>query len=330
MSRIAVACIVASLLAAPLLAAPLQKEQVPADVKWVLHVDMEGFMASKTGTVVLEEAKKQGLNQLLAFLKVSFSFDLTKDLKNITIYGFEYGDNVGVVLLKAKFDREKILNILKANETYKEINSGQFIVHNWVDPKNEEEKFGCFVSDDLAVIAPSMDAMKKALDVLDKKADNLTKPSAVVAPPNSKGAFLTAAMTELPAVGKGKPEAAMFNKLSAGSMELGESGDKLFLHVTLAAKTAQAADDLRKMAEGFLAFFDLAQSGADDKDTQSPVPPELAAVLKDVKVMTQDKSVKLDVDTPVEKVSALLKLVAAQKSAKTTTQPGVRSELKTK
>ena len=37
------------LLCSPLLAGPLDKEQVSARAKWVLHADVEAFLASKTG-----------------------------------------------------------------------------------------------------------------------------------------------------------------------------------------------------------------------------------------------------------------------------------------
>ena len=51
-------------LAGVALAGPLDKQQVPAGAKWLLHGDVETLMASKLGQKIQEEAAKPGPAQM--------------------------------------------------------------------------------------------------------------------------------------------------------------------------------------------------------------------------------------------------------------------------
>ena len=70
----------ALLLAGPLSAGPLQKEQVSAKAKWLVHADVKAFLASKTGAFVLEQLKAKGLGVVFDNIREVFALDVTKDL----------------------------------------------------------------------------------------------------------------------------------------------------------------------------------------------------------------------------------------------------------
>ena len=76
-------------LAAAANAAPLDPKQVPAEAKWLMHVDVD---AMRQATVV-QKAWKKGLEmhkeaqQHLDKLKTAIGMDICKDLHGVTAYG---------------------------------------------------------------------------------------------------------------------------------------------------------------------------------------------------------------------------------------------------
>ena len=359
MNRIAALVLLA--LAAPLAAAPLDKSQIPADVKWVVHADVEGFFASKMGTAVLDEARKQGLDAILGAVQAMFSFDPTKDLKSVAVFGTGFKDTQAVVLIRARVDRDKMLKILKANPGFQESKYGDHAVYSWQDKAKEDKddkdaksekekgnkvelamspKCGCFWGEDVALIAQDMDALKHAVDVLDKKADSLAKEGvAGPLPTIAKGAWIVAGVKDIASAVQGAKDAAtakaskeqgcvattrvttvaepMFafaQKVSAGSLQLGEADEKVFLNLSITAADARTATDLRKIVEGFLALIDLVIDV--QKDGKPAIPPEVAAALKDVKVSCVDRTMTVEVAFPVKDVIAVIRAAVEQGKVK--------------
>jgi hypothetical protein len=311
-----------------LLAGPVDQKQISADAKWAVHADVEALLASDTGKFVLAEIEKQP--QAQAGLKVfatTFGIDLTKDIKGITLYGADFSDKTGVAIINCKFDKDKLTTILKTNPTYKESKLGERTVHQWQDqapagkaadkdkaPAEEATakptKYGVFFADDLAVITQDRDVLAVALDVLDGKKDNLTKGALAKALTAPKGAFLTGALCDLAQAAKGKPEpqAALFKKMDSATLVAGEDAGKVFAHLSVTAVDAQTATDLRKMADGFLAFLDLAKDMQNEAG-QHAIPASLSAIIKDVKVASDGATVNADLSTDSKNVVEFLNMM---------------------
>ncbi len=305
-------------------AGPLDKSQVSADAKWVVHTDVEGFLASKTGGAFTDLLKKQGADKGIAAFAVMFGFDPLKDVKGITLYGAEFKDTAGVALLDVNFDREKILTLLKANQSFKEDKCNDHAFYSWVDNPKEGEsadkpgptKYGCFFGKTGAVITQDLDMLKKALDVLDSKADTLAKKGAALSVEPSKGAFVVAAgagIGEALASAKttDKAGAAVISQLTAAAFELGEAKDKVYCTLSLTGKTEAVATDLWKIVDGLLALVDLFKPAIDAGDAKGQqVPKELVAMVKDITVAAEGKTVTVKMDTSVDNVIGLLKYAA--------------------
>ena len=306
------------LLFSPLLANPLDKEQVSARAKWVLHADMEAFLASKTGGFILAEFKKSGLDKWMVVVKNAVGIDPSKDLKGVTVYGVGFEKDNGIALIRATMEQDKLLALLKTNEAYRESKYGDHVIHQWTDKakgdKPGEMKFGCFHRADLAAVAPSLAMLKLALDVLDKKADSLDKVSeSKLLPAPANGIFLAAAIVDLPQAAKQDPKAAVLALISSARFQVGESEDKVFVRLAVTAKTPRIATDLRKMAEGFLAFLDIAKQI--EENGKPVLPSEMAAVLKGVSVTVKDRTVEANVRSGTSDVISLLQWMIKHKKA---------------
>ena len=306
------------LLCSPLLANPLDKEQVSARAKWVLHADVQTFLASKTGGFILNEFKKSGLDKWMVVVKNAVGIDPSKDLEGVTVYGVDFEKDNGIVLVRATMEQDKLLALLKTNETYRESKYGDHVIHQWTEKakgdKPGEMRFGCFHQADLAVVAPRLAMLKLALDVLDKKADSLTKVGeSKLLPAPAKGIFLTAAVVGLPQAAKQDPKAAVLALISSARFQVGESEDKVFVRLAVTTKTPRIATDLRKMAEGFLAFLDIAKQI--EENGKPVLPSEMAAVLKGVSVTVNDRTVEANVRSGTSDVISLLQWMIKHKKA---------------
>jgi hypothetical protein len=322
------------LLAGSLSADPFQREQVPAKAKWLVHADVKAFLASKTGTFVLEQLRAKGLGVVLDNIREVFALDVTKDLASVTVYGTRFGEKPAIILLRAAMDRDRLLQVFQSNETYRELKYAGHSIHQWTDNPHADPpgatKYGAFHGDDLAVMTEDVRLAQLALDVLDKRVATL--PARRGAPSPAKDTFLTAFLAEVPPVGKDNPGAALLAKIASARVEAGESKGRLRVRVALTAKTAETASNLRKVAEGVLALIDLASPEGEGASPAAPadrvifegaaIPAELAAVLEHVTVSAQGRTVQVNGDVPVASATALLKrIINPEKAEAAATDP---------
>jgi len=319
------------LLAGAVSAGPLNTKQVPAKAKWLVHADVKGFLATKTGAFVLEELKKKGLEAVLNNIQEAFAFDVTKDLHSVTVYGRRFAKDAAVVLLNATLDRERIAEMLRGNHTYREVKYSGHTIHQWTENPDSDPpgstKFAVFHGKDLALMADRLLLVQEAVDVLDGRGASLPDRKAKA----SAKVFLTAFLTELPPLGEGKPEGAIFRKIASGQLQAGESQGQVQAQIAVIAKTAKTAESLRKLADGVLAFIDLASpEGPAGKPAKpgpgvvldgKPVPPELIAVLKAVTVTLDGRSVQARANVPVARATALIRRIIHQNDDAEESQP---------
>ena len=285
-----------------------------ASAQWAAHLDVEGFLASKVGALVLEQAKKPEIAAGLAMLQNVSGLDLTKSLKGITLYGVGAGEENGVALIEGTFDRERLLNLLRANPSLRETKLGELPAYQWTDePKGGKpgaERFGTFFSDSLILIAGSRNMLEQAVAVLQNKQNSMAQ---VTIPPSIKpsaGAYLFVYLGELPKVPTDQKAAELLSKFVSGRFEIGENAGNFFSRLTVLTKDAQTASNLAKMVDGVLGFLDLVK---DLNENGKPlIPAEAAGVLKDLKVSANDASVEASLVAPSQNVVDLLKWVVAQ------------------
>src|ERR1044072_8609978 len=84
-------------------AGPLRKEQVGADVKWLVHLDVDSFLASKVGEYVMQEFVEKKLTRQTAELNKKFGINLDlHQIHGLTAYGSEYkmrGEPSGALII---------------------------------------------------------------------------------------------------------------------------------------------------------------------------------------------------------------------------------------
>ena len=320
MRRLAMAALILAASCAPTLAGPFKKEQVPDSAGWVAHVDVQAFLTSQVGKFALEEARKQeAFNAALGFLQQAFAFNPLMDLKGVTVYGQRLGDDVGVAILDALLSQEKILPALQANETYKSTEYGKHTLHQWSDaPKPVRDKdsgeitsyvpgkkqVGCFYDNNTVVLGSNMNAVQKALDVLDGKGGNMAKKPLAGLGESPKGTFIVAAAgaIEMPGSDSGKPEAMILRQIAGAALHAGEADGKLFVDLTGTIKTAERAVKVAQIIQGVVAFGQVMMQER----------PDIPALGEKVDVTAEGTTVRVKAVAPSDSVSKLARFFLGQ------------------
>ena len=286
-------------LAPPLRAEPFAGKQVPADAKWLVHIDID---AIKTGKV----ARAIGAHWLrlpagaehLKRVGAVVGLDPAEDLRSITIYGGQYAEPAAVVVLRAKVDRERLMAFLRAGPGYRTHAYGEHELVEWTanrGKENEHTVTGSFHGPMVIVFGRDPAEVKKALDVLDGRASGLGEHDPLSPAHTPPGTMIQArgvdlAEVELPF------KSPLVRKSKLFSVAVGEHEGEAFAAATATTESAETAGQLRAVVEGLLAMAEL-EFDADEQATR---------LLEAVEVSSSEKTVTVEFRGPPNEVSSLV------------------------
>lgn len=164
-------------------AKPFELKHVSADARWLGHLD---FDAMRDSTVVQKMMEQQKHKARMAFMAKMLGMDPEQDLHGMTFYGNEVGKHTGVMLLHAKVDQGRVLNMAKMIPSREVEKHGDHEIHHWTHKSRHGSKShksrkvaAAFYGDEWILFASSVDLLKQAVDVLDGEAASLTDDSAL-------------------------------------------------------------------------------------------------------------------------------------------------------
>jgi len=301
------------LVAATAPAGPLSLNQVGKSANWMVHLDADLFKASTIGTMIRGELANLGVEQKLAEFAYVFGFHPLNDLRDVTVYGTGPDKSKAVVLIDAAFKVDQVLSILGMNPEYQKTNHGDFVIHRWVDENKRDASdpsagatYGGFFNDGLAVLGPSLEGVKGALDVLSGTAGGADAGTFAQSELKLKGAFVQIAANRIDELAGDEPQAQMLKQAKELGIAVGESAGSFFIEGGLTANSEDAAINLNKMMDGLLAFAMLA----------SAEQPKLAELAQKVQTTRIQDTIRVRFETPSESLVALLKELWQQHQAK--------------
>jgi len=283
--------------AAPLQSAPLDRSQIAADAKWLLHLDFEALRKSQLGArleqMVMAEAGED--------LKEDANLDLSAILKgtqSVMAYGTDYKsgkDGKGVLIWQGAKEIEQLVSGLLVQQA-EATKAGQGNVKLVREGAHPIHAFG----EDMHVMAwpegglilgRAVDQIDEAIKVLESKAPSL-KDKATFADysPLPGGFFFLALADGFNQAADVPPQASVLKLTDGGRLALGEADGKLRLQLTLKAQTLEVTQQIQQVVQGLLAVATLTQSEA----------PEIQELIRGTKVKVEDKRVILDLAIPVE------------------------------
>ena len=263
-------------LATPLLAGPLVPSQVPAAAKWQLHADLDAMRGSETGKTIFTRIEADHGAQLRA-LKRMFSIHPLNDLRGITLYGDGKPDHA-VALIDGTFDLAHIQDVLGAADSHETDTHAGFTVHHWKD--KDVWQHASFATESLLVFSRQKELLNDALDVL--KANAPVKPDPFFAA--NGGSPLIAASARLSEIDLPGDEARLVRMAKTLRIAFNEHGGRFSVRIGAETADASAAESLRRMLDGVIAFVQASDVRFDGLDLRADLAadagrPELKATL---------------------------------------------------
>lgn len=288
-------------------AGSLPQQQAAADAKWLLHIDLAQFRSTKVGDYIIREILQKKLSQPLADLQKQFKFEIAPDkilekVTSITAYGTQYKspEDSAVLLIRADPDLEKIFLGMLAGLSLAGTNAAAQVEQTQIGEVtlyaiNQDAKSQVFVAvlpGKVVAVGKSRGITEQAAKVLAGKSPNLTSSKAFSEFADIKKSFFFLGVAEgfsadtvLP------PQARLLQLADGGRVLLGENADQLYLNLALRAKTAEITTQMQQVIQGAIALSSLGQ----------PENKDLTQLIQSVKISTDNKTVNLSLEFPVDK-----------------------------
>ena len=259
---------------------PFDPTRVPADAKYVIHIDVDAIRPTQLWKAADDKlAGNEAFGAKMGQFEMASGMHFPNDLHDVTVYGAAAGDGAAVTVVHAKMSKDQLTAALQFANNYGNEIFGKYEILTWND--NGDPKAAAFHDDSTFVIAATADHVKAALDTMDAKAARAPADSPLFA-----GAVKPAAgqpptlvyLATLDLAGLAKPgetpnlmvkqidsgfvtlterPAAATTNPSAGGAPTGAAAADAVVKLTVRAKSPEAAQQLQTMAGGLKAFVGM-------------------------------------------------------------------------
>ena len=289
-------------------ATPLDPAGVPADARYVIHLDMDAMRPTQLWQVIDDRlVGNEAFGSKMGLFEQGSGMRFPRDLHGVTVFGHVAGDAAAVVVVRAKMNADQFLTALQFADNYASGTYGKYEVASWDD--DDRTLYAAFHDGSTLLFARSADNLHAALDVMDAKAPALAADSPLLT--GAKGPALVYAATVDPAdqTPPGVTPNALVRLVDHGWLTLAErpaattrptaappASPDAVVHMAVAATSPDAAQRLQSAATGMKAMLALAALPA----TASPgvklaaIATRTAAVTREASVDTADVAVGVD------------------------------------
>ena len=276
-------------------AAKVDKINISKDAKFVAHLDLDAFRASKIGTTILEKVRQEEGREKLDALVEIIGFDPLTAIQSATLSGNGEEDN-GILVVRHKAGSTKLLAFMKLDENYRKTEHGKHEIHGAGDRGDGEHGYVSFVSDTTAVLAPNRELAAKAIDLVNGKgAAKQVPPSLDMISKEAKSVFLMA-YADVESLKEYIDDVNVNQMAKQAALVLGESDGKLVLSLAVDAYNADTAEQMEAMVNGLIGFARLGQEEN----------PEIKDILKGLKVTRNEATVSIHFAIGVDKFFKLI------------------------
>jgi hypothetical protein len=288
---IATLAAIALLWAVPVFPGTIPSSIVPETASWVVHLDMEKFVA----TGLYGYLEKDGKFEIKSRdLDRWFKMDIPKDVKSVTVFGLGPGDEQIVFAVAGKFDKAGIIAMVEADKDHQKTAYGAYTLYS-----SGSDEYGAFINDNLLVFSEGRAVIEKVLDTAAGKAKNFAATplsASLKAVPGT--AFLSGTMPDLSRLSGLNSQSKVLDKASGLFFLAQEKTDKLLVRLQVTADTPESAKNMVDVVNGLIAMGRL---GGNDENMA-----KLATLLDGLTVKLEGKVVTLDFERPSKEIADLI------------------------
>jgi hypothetical protein len=292
---------------------PFNPKLIPAEAKWVLHVDLDAARETKS----LEAVRENFLSTDAAEAKIAQIEQITgtkipDDLDDVTLYGKDAGEEAGVILVHGNLDAAKTQNSLEMADQFASNPYGNYAIFTWFDKEKSQMMFAAFHDKSNLIVGRTEEKIQTALDAMDGKTASITPDSPLVGGANPQ-LLLYVAAKDIPQLHKaGEKTNPIINSLRSAWICLSEKQDKVTVHAQFTGASAETASNLRTALEGLKSMLTLA-AGDENAD---PVAKAVVGASKSFATTQQDQAVIVDWPVSVDQMSTIVKAIAEKRDEK--------------
>jgi hypothetical protein len=236
---------------APATAEPLRTSWVPAEARWVVHVDVEAAATSTIGRFLVEHRDALSQGEYAQFREKT-GVDPATDVKGLTVYGTKCDPADAVAIIVTSSAVDPFLDKLRAEETsYRQIKSGGRVLDAWTEDGCQRYGFTVKQGDRrLLLVSQALPRLERAISVVEG-ADTGGLSAALATLPKEGSILFIAAVDVAEAVKQART--VMFQKMQDLRLDIGEAAGELFGELQVNTPSLQEAKDLKEALEGGIA-----------------------------------------------------------------------------
>ena len=278
-------CIATALLlsvAGTLSAAPISKSQVPADSKWVMHLDMNQFASTETCRLLAAgKSDSRRFQSMLAHYRNLLGVDPLKDIASLTLFGNEVTGNRGVALISGSLNAKQISKQFSSYPQYSTKKNGKLTVQSWLDKGSSKPLWASFYSSRQLILASDEFSLLNSAWVLDGEKPNLSssKMTSLPFPAVQPGSFLTAVTKGF--CGTSPTQAMILRNTESANLQLSETSGIVDGVVLLNADSPETAIQIQQILNGL-----MISSGFADPDSPLAHLAELSTISRNGNTMS--------------------------------------------
>lgn len=271
----------------------LQTKLIPAEAKWLIHIDIEKFAQTELKQI-LEKKSENDIGREILGIEKTTGIDFFSDISAVTVIGMNHDNDEPVVAFSGSLDKAHLLGLLNEEESPNEINYGDFLIYNW-----DDDEYGVFAANNLLIISENRSGIEKVLDTLSGKGKNFSgSPLEKQLRAISKDTFLVASaenVSELLDEDDDDFGALILQKTESAFFSANEQNGKVKLQLDLQTDSPETATNMESMVTGLKAFLSM-----NDK-----IDPNWD-IVKSLNVSVKGTSVVLESQGSVEELLNLL------------------------
>jgi hypothetical protein len=308
-------------------ATPPDPNYVPADAKWLVHVDVDRLSKTQTYEILMQQAEREegNVREKLAKVGEALGTRFPDDLHGLTLVGRGFDANSAVLVVRGKLDKDRLLGMAKSMPGYSSVMHGTVEVSTWAGAKQAESVSGAFLADDVLVLGRTPADVRRMLDLAAGRekpaaADGLLAGAATADASDATGVMAYLAGDGLAELQRKHPVSPLIAQVSSARLALSERGEDLTLKAVLNVTSPDIAKQVKGALEGFKALMGLAALD-DSGDVQAKAVAEIA---QRATVSAEASTVTLDWPMPVARVRELVQQDNKDKPANATSKPSTR------
>jgi len=255
-----------TLLLAPLaFAGELRPAHIPADAKWIIHVDYESFRESGISEKLRER------NPFIAtfarnWLIQQYGMDPAEDIRSATMFSRDYQKQTGTVILHTDYDAKKVEAKLKTAIKHATTQWQRHTLHTVTlskqrqqdkDPSGDQEMTVVMLDNDTIILASSVSNAQATIKLIEGSGESLIGKSSPLLTKSVSEAWFYGAAIDLGKLRDHEVSMPVLSQHEQVTLSFGKRDGMMYKEGTMIGQSEAVAQKMQKVLEGMVASGQL-------------------------------------------------------------------------